>query len=86
MEPPQPATEPYSTGDRVSVYIGEADIDAEYHNTECIVIDRFTDELDRETGRETDQYTYRLETQNTGEVLPVDFRHADLVPVQQVNE
>lgn len=86
MEIPQPAAEPYSTGDNVTVYVANQDPDAEFHGTECIVIDRFTDELNSETGRETDQYTYRLETKATGEMLPVDFRHADLVPSQQFND
>ena len=86
MEPPQPASEPYSIGDSVSVYVAEEDTDAEYHDTECVVIDRFTDELDTETGRKTDGYTYRLESADTKETLPVDFRHDDLVPTQQVNE
>ena len=86
MEPPQPAAEPYSTGDSVAVYVADEDADAEYHDTECIVIDRFTDELDTETGRATDQYTYRLETEDTGEVLPIDFRHVDLVPSDQIHE
>jgi hypothetical protein len=86
MQPPQPASEPYSSGDSVTVYVADDDVDAEYHGTECTVVNRFTDDLNTETDRETDQYTYRLEAKATGDVLPVDFRHADLVPPQQVNE
>lgn len=86
MGPPQPAVEPYSTGDSVTVYVDEKDVDAEYHGTECTVVNRFTDDLNTETDRETDQYTYRLEAKSTGNVLPVDFRHTDLVPSRQANE
>lgn len=83
MNPPQPAAEPYSTGDSVTIYVADEDVDAEYHGTECIVVNRFTDDLNTETDRENDQYTYRLEAKATGDVLPVDFRHVDLVPSQQ---
>jgi len=86
MQPPQPATEPYSIDDSVTVYVADEDVDAEYHDTECTVVNRFTDDLNTETDRETDQYTYRLKAKATGDVLPVDFRHADLVPSQQINE
>ena len=80
MNPPQPAPNPYSEGDRVRVYLSESDPDAEYHGTECFVVDRFKDDLHNETDRKTDQYIYRVKTRLTGRVLPVDFRHMDLVP------
>lgn len=76
---PQPAPEPYEPGDQVRVYLGESDPDVEYHGTECVVVERLQDDLSVETDRELDQYSYRVETQGTGEELPVMFRHTDLV-------
>lgn len=77
---PQPAREPYGPGDRVTVYINSDDADAEHHGKTCVIVDRFTDDLHSETGRDLDQYYYRVKRPGTGEVLPVDFRHRDLVP------
>lgn len=79
MDVPQPATDPYDEGDDVVVYLGEDDPDAQYHGTDVVVVDRFTDSLNRESGRTLDKYLYRVKNQETGEILPVDFRHSDLV-------
>lgn len=77
---PQPADEPYHPGDRVRVYLGEDDPDARYHGRVCIVEEHIADSLADETGRQLDAYLYRVQDADTGETLPVDFRHADLVP------
>jgi len=77
---PQPADEPYSEGARVRVYLAEDDPDAQHHGRVCEVVERITDSLAEETGRELDGHLYRLQDADTGETLPVDFRHADLVP------
>ena len=76
---PQPAPEPYSPGDRVRVYLDESDPDVEYHDTECVVVERLQDDLSVETGRELDQYSYRVKSQETDKELPMPFRHSDLV-------
>jgi hypothetical protein len=80
MNPPQPASEPYSKGDEVTVYVGENDADVRYHGVKCVVTDRLEDDLNAETGRDCDRYLYRVKRCSTDEVLPVDFRHGDLVP------
>ena len=80
MTPPQPASDPYSKGDQVTVYVGEHDTDVRYHGVRCVVTDRLEDDLNTETGRDCDQYLYRVKRHSTGEVLPVDFRHSDLIP------
>jgi hypothetical protein len=82
MEIPQPASDPYSPGDEVTVYLGENDPDAQYHDVDCIVMERLTDDLDALTHRDEDRFTYRVKAQSTGQVLPVDFRHSDLVPTE----
>ncbi len=82
---PQPAPEPYSPGDRVRVYLDESDPDVEYHDTECVVVERLQDDLSVETGRKLDQYSYRVKTQETGEELPMPFRHGDLVQVHNTS-
>jgi hypothetical protein len=77
---PQPADAPYQPGDRVKVYLAEGDPDAEHHGRVCVVEERLADNLDCETGRQFDGHLYRLTDADTGETLPVDFRHRDLVP------
>ena len=77
---PQPADEPYTPGDRVRVYLGPDDPDERFHGVECVVTDRHTDNLDAETGRDLDRYTYRVRRVDNNDVVDVDFRHADLVP------
>lgn len=78
---PQPAAEPYSPGDRVRVYIAPDDPDSALHGVECEVIDRFEDNLDAETGRELDKYSYRVKRIDNNDVVDVHFRHSDLVPI-----
>lgn len=79
---PQPASEPYSKGDQVKIYIDSTDPDAEYHGTVCEVIAVLNDDLNTETGRNTDAYSYRLRGVTSGAELPILFRHHDLVPVR----
>jgi hypothetical protein len=75
---PQPKSEPYALGDRVQIYLSAADPDAAHHETECIVVDRFEDELPQDSGRELDAYTYRLRPVDDDTPLSVEFRHFDL--------
>lgn len=79
---PQPADTPYEPGDKVRVYTAPDDPDSNHHNTVCEVVTVFEDDLDRDTGRDLDAYTYRLHVVDDEDDLPVDFRHADLVPVE----
>jgi len=57
---PQPSDNPYEAGDLVRIHLGEDDADAEFHGLVCVVIDRFRDDLDSETGRDLDAFSYRL--------------------------
>lgn len=77
---PQPATEPYTPGDRVRVYLGESDIDIKYHGLVCEVITDEPDALGTETGRELDSHRYELQRCDSGKRLPIRFRHHNLVP------
>jgi hypothetical protein len=77
---PQPSDTPYSTGDRVCVYLSPDDPDSRFHGTVCEVVEVFTDNLDSETDRELDRYSYRVQRVDDYEMLPVQFRHTDLVP------
>ena len=79
---PQPASDSYSVGDRVQIYTGSDDPDARYHGVVCEVVDVLTDDLDTETGRTTDAYSYSIQDMESGEELPVLFRHRDLIPVE----
>ncbi len=79
---PNPATESYSVGDRVEIYLGKDDLDSRFHGLVCIVVDVTEDNLSAETGRELDAYSYTLKDAQTGEVLGVSFRHRDLVPAE----
>ena len=79
---PQPSPEPYDEGDEVLIYLSPDDPDAHHHDTRAVVVDRFTDSLDEETGRELDSYSYRLRARND-ELLDVQFRHHDLVPIDE---
>lgn len=80
---PQPAREPYEPGNHVTVYLSADDPDAEYSDHDCRVIEVLTDDLNRETKRATDAYSYRVEDVETEEELPVVFRHRDLVPTNE---
>jgi hypothetical protein len=77
---PQPADDPYSSGDQVRVYFSEDDPDAEYHALVCEVVDDTPDDLDRLSGRELDKHQYKIRHVDTGQILPIHFRHSDLVP------
>lgn len=77
---PQPAPEPYTVGDYVQIYLGPDDPDHRYHGTICEVTDVHTDNLDEETGRSFDAYSYMVQSQESGDELPITFRHQDLVP------
>ncbi|UPV75628.1 hypothetical protein M0R89_06070 [Halorussus limi] len=77
---PQPASEPYSVGEKVQIYIESADPDSKYNNMICEVLEVFTDDLGTETKRNTDSYSYILLNIESDEDLPISFRHRDLVP------
>jgi len=77
---PQPSSESYSVGDQVRVYIDPDDPDSEHHGRVCEVVEVFTDQLESETGRAKDSHLYTLRDIETGQELPVSFRHRDLVP------
>ncbi|SEP22279.1 hypothetical protein SAMN05216388_104714 [Halorientalis persicus] len=75
---PQPADEPYSTGDEVMVYVAEGDPDARHHGKTGIVVDISQDALSTQTERELDSHSYKIEVDS--QELDVWFRHRDLVP------
>ena len=77
---PQPNDTPYEAGDLVQIHLGEDDADAEFHGLICVVIDHFRDDLDSETGRDLDAFSYSLRPVESGDPLPIEFRHRDLVP------
>jgi ribosomal protein L21E len=79
---PQPASDSYSVGDQVQIYISSDDPDSRYHGIICEVTGVLSDDLDTETGRTTDAYSYTVQDVESGEELPVLFRHQDLVPVE----
>ncbi len=79
---PQPESDSYAVGDRVQIYIGSDDPDSRYHGVVCEVVNVLADDLGAETGRNTDAYSYILQDVETGEELPISFRHQDLVPVE----
>jgi ribosomal protein L21E len=79
---PQPASYSYSVGDQVQIYIDSDDRDSQYHGVVCEVVDILTDDLDTETGRTIDAYSYDVQDVESGEELPVLFRHRDLIPVE----
>ncbi len=79
---PQPSDEAHSVGDQVQIYVGLGDQDSRFHGTVCEVLEVVTDDLDSETGRSTDTYSYTLRDVKTDEELPISFRHYDLVPVK----
>jgi len=80
-EVPQPASDPYSVGDRIKVYLGKRDHDSEHHGKRGVIAQRSVDDLGRETGRELDSYSYRIKDGDTA--LEVWFRHSDLVPIDK---
>lgn len=80
---PQPANQPYTEGNLVRIYLSDDDLDAQYHGLVCEIIEDTPDDLDKLTGRKADSHHYRLLRKDTEEELPVWFRHADLVPLDE---
>lgn len=80
---PQPADEPYPPGDKVHIYLSDEDFDAQYHGIVCEVLENNLDDLDDLSGRELDKYHYQLRHMDSNEVLPIHFRHVDLVPASE---
>lgn len=78
---PQPSSNPFSAGDKVQIYLDPDDDDTRFHGKHCEIVEVHTDDLDAETGRMTDAYSYTLRDEKTKEELPISFRHHDLVPV-----
>ncbi len=56
---PQPASDPYESGDVVQVYVSETDPDSEHHGKEGTIMVVLQDTLGDTTGRELDSYSYR---------------------------
>lgn len=77
---PQPADQPYEEGDTVYIYLSDEDPDSRFHGTRCTVLEDEPDDLAEVAGRELEKHHYRLQRVDTGDILPVSFRHADLVP------
>lgn len=82
---PQPASESYSVGDRVEIYLDASDPDSQYHGVVCEVTEVVEDDLGVETGRSIDAYSYSLREAETEDKVPISFRHNDLVPVRDEN-
>ena len=80
---PQPSRNSYSVGDWVQVYLSTDDPDSRFHGLVCEVNEVFIDDLNKETGRDTDAYSYTLRNVETDKELPISFRHHDLVPVEK---
>ena len=80
---PQPASEPYSVSDIVRTYLGLDDPDSRYHGMVCEITEVMIDDLDSQTGRQLDSYSYTIQAVETGEELPISFRHRDLIPLEQ---
>lgn len=81
---PQPASDQYSVDDRVKIYVGSDDPDSRYHGVVCEIISIRRDDLGEETGRTIDAYSYTFQEIESGEVLPISFRHRDLVLVEDL--
>jgi hypothetical protein len=77
---PHPSDDPYTVGDHVRIYVGPDDPDSQYHERACKVVEVVEDNLDVETDRALDKYSYKLRDNETESVLPITFRHRDLVP------
>lgn len=78
---PQPSTVPYEVGDEVRIYLGPGDIDEDHHGVQCVVTNRYEDDLGEDTGRALDRFSYDVRRMVTDEVIAISFRHRDLVPV-----
>jgi hypothetical protein len=82
---PNPSEEPYAVGDRVEVRLADDDAESPYEGTTGRIVHAFSaepgadGEPNRESEREVDRAAYRVEDAETGETLPVVFRHRDLL-------
>jgi len=47
----------------------------------CKVVEVVEDNLDVETDRALDKYSYKIRDVETESALPITFRHRDLVPI-----
>jgi len=81
---PQPASDSYRVGDRVKIYISPDDPDSRYHGVVCEIVSILIDDLGTETGRSIDAYSYTIQDVESGEELPISFRHRDLVPAEDI--
>lgn len=63
--------------------IGPTDADSQYHGATFEVVDVHVNDLNTETDRLLDAYSYTLRDTSSGENLPLSFRHQDLVPVDE---
>lgn len=79
---PQPSADPHEVGDQVRIYLDPGDSDIQYHDLVCEIIAVSLDDLDAETDRQIDAYSYTLRDVETGEKLPITFRHRDVVPIE----
>jgi hypothetical protein len=79
-------TTAHDIGDRVRVSLADDDAESRFEDRICRVVHRFTrdpetpPQREPEQEREMDRAAYRLEDVETGQTLPVIFRHRDLVP------
>lgn len=77
---PQPSRDSYTVDDRLEIFVRSDDVDDRFHGTDCEVGEVHSDDHDVETGRTTDTYPYSLRAVTSDDVLPISFRHHDLVP------
>lgn len=81
---PTPPDDPYSIGDPVRVRLADDDAENPFEDIVARVAHVFVDEPGTESeideNRELDRASYRLEDTESGERLPVVFRHRDLIP------
>lgn len=73
--------EPYAIGTEVEITIPGVDIDSRFDGVECEITGRTTDDLHKLTLNERDKYHYDVQQLETGESLPLSFRHDDLTPL-----
>jgi hypothetical protein len=82
-----PPAEPYDVDDRVRVRLADGDAESPFEDAVGRVVHVFTDEPGMESApgadRELDRASYRLEDAESGDVLPVVFRHRDLIPADE---
>lgn len=76
---------PYSAGDKVRIYLDPVDPGTHTHGTVCEVVDVLAADLDIQTDRPTDAYSYMLRKLETGETLPLAFRRPALAPAENTH-